>query len=174
MNHLEQLASEWLEYNNYIVRTSVLVGPRPGGGHEGELDVVGFNFVTRHLVHVECSLDADSWTEREKRFQQKFQRGRTYIGTVFRGLDVSGVAPDQILLHQFVTNIPSDRHIGGRLVTVRSLIHEIYHGLRETTPARGAVPSNFPLLRTLQVAKDAEGGALAPEGDRLIRASQMG
>jgi hypothetical protein len=42
MNHLEQLASEWLEYNDYIVRGSIPVGPRPQGGYEGELDVVGF------------------------------------------------------------------------------------------------------------------------------------
>jgi hypothetical protein len=165
MNHLEQLASEWLEYNDYIVRASVPVGPRPNGGYEGELDVVGFNFITRHLVHIECSLDADSWPEREKRFGNKFRRGREYIKSLFKGLDIPET-PDQILLHQFAT--PDGRKVGeARLVTVRSLIHEIYKGLGDTTPARGAVPSNFPLLRTLQVAKDAtEKGTLTSH--RLI------
>ena len=174
MNHLEQLAGEWLEYNNYIVRGSIPVGGRPRGGYEGELDVVGFNFQTHHLVHIECSLDALSWPQREQRFQQQFQRGRDHINEVFQGLDIANERLDQILLHQFIPSI-AGRNIGGaRLVTVRSFIREIYYGLRDTTPAKGAVPSNFPLLRTLQVARDAENnGNLAPENDRLIRAANL-
>ncbi len=41
VNHLEQLVAEWLQFNGYYVRVSVQVGPRPKGGFEGELDVVG-------------------------------------------------------------------------------------------------------------------------------------
>jgi hypothetical protein len=84
---------------------------------------------------------------------------------VFKGLTIPE-APDQILLHQFAP--PDGRTVGGgRLVTVRELIHEIYAGLNGTTPASGAVPSNLPLLRTLQVAADATNrGALTDH--RLI------
>ena len=39
-NHLEDLTAEWLEFNGYFVRKSVLVGRRDKGGWEGELDVV--------------------------------------------------------------------------------------------------------------------------------------
>ena len=49
MNHLEQLVAEWLQYNKYFVRVSVQVGPRPRGGFEGELDVVGINLAKPHI-----------------------------------------------------------------------------------------------------------------------------
>jgi hypothetical protein len=60
VNHLEQLVGEWLQYRGYFVRMSVQVGPRLKGGFEGELDVIGLHFADQHLVHVECSLDAES------------------------------------------------------------------------------------------------------------------
>jgi len=39
MNYLEQLVAEWYEFNGYVVRRDVLVGRRPRGGYERELDV---------------------------------------------------------------------------------------------------------------------------------------
>jgi hypothetical protein len=86
MNHLEQLVAEWLQYRGYFVRMSVSVGARPRGGFEGDLDVVGLNLLNKHLVHVECSLDSDSWEKRQQRFSVKFERGRRHINEVFRGL----------------------------------------------------------------------------------------
>ena len=79
MNHLEQLVSEWLSYSGYFVRTSVRVGPRARGGFEGELDVVGLHPGRRHLLHVECSSDADSWAERETKFRKKLALGQKYV-----------------------------------------------------------------------------------------------
>ena len=99
-NHLEDLTAEWLEYRGYFVRKSVLVGKRAKGGFEGELDVVGFNPVTRHLLHVECSLDADPWVKREMRFSLKFERGRKYVPNLFVSLGID-VMPDQVALMQF-------------------------------------------------------------------------
>src|SRR5271165_2978123 len=100
MNHLEQLVAEWLQYRDYFVRTSVLVGPRSKGGFEGELDVVGLHAVKRHLIHVECSLDANAWSVREQRFAEKFKRGRRYIRSLFAGLDVPDDL-DQVVVLQF-------------------------------------------------------------------------
>ncbi len=60
-NHLEQLLAEWYEFQGYYLRRNVLVGKRPQGGYACELDIVGFHPVTRHLIHIEASLDADSW-----------------------------------------------------------------------------------------------------------------
>ena len=63
------------------------------------------------------------------------------------------------------------RDVGGaRLVTVRELIHEIYDGLKATSPHSGAVPSNLPLLRTLQLAADASKGALSDH--RLLQSQE--
>ncbi len=165
MNHLEQLVAEWLQYNGYFVRVSVQVGPRKLGGFEGELDVVGFNFASQHLVHVECSLDALADAKRQAKFSLKFERGRRFIKDVFRGVPLPS-DPEQIAVLQFASGNVRD-YGGARLVTVRELIHEIYDGLKATSPFSKAVPSNLPLLRTLQLAADATKGALSQH--RLIR-----
>lgn len=166
MNHLEQLVSEWLQYNGYFVRTSVPVGPRPNGGYEGELDVVGFCPSKAHLLHVECSLDSLPWKQREDRFSKKFERGRRYIGQVFQGIAIPDT-PDQIALLQYASDSP--RTLGGaRLVNVKQFIAEIFDGLRDTSPASGAVPSNLPLLRTLQLAAHSD-HAIRDAAQRLIR-----
>lgn len=74
-------------------------------------------------------------------------------------------AADQVVVLQFASGNVRDVG-GGRLVLVRELIHEIYDGLKGTSPVSGAVPSNLPLLRTLQLAADASRGSLTDH--RLI------
>jgi len=71
-NHLEQLLAEWYEYKGYIVKRNLQVGKRKKGGFECELDIVAFHPELKHLVHLEPSLDADSWAVREQRFSKKF------------------------------------------------------------------------------------------------------
>jgi hypothetical protein len=88
IDFLEQLASEWYEFRGYFVRRNVRVGPRPKGGHECELDVVAFHPKRKHLVHIEPSMDADSWAQREKRYVKKFDAGKKYIPGLFEGLDL--------------------------------------------------------------------------------------
>ncbi|MEA3052609.1 MAG: hypothetical protein QOG72_1512 [Sphingomonadales bacterium] len=149
-NHLEQLTAEWLEYSGYFVRQSVLVGKRVKGGFEGELDIVALNPVTRHLLHVECSLDADPWEKREKRFAAKFERGRMYIPSLFAGLDIP-THLDQVALLQLGGG-PRDRLGGARLIWVADFVAEVMHALRALRPEKAAVPSTLPLLRTLQLA----------------------
>jgi hypothetical protein len=164
MNHLEQLVAEWLQYNRYFVRVSVPVGPRTNGGFEGELDVVAFNFSRGHLLHVECSLDALPADKREEKFAAKFERGRRFIDSVFEDIPKPNTF-EQVVVLQFAAG--KIRSFGGaRLVTVRELIHEIYSGLSGTSPQSKAVSSNLPLLRTLQLAMDAEKGGL--EGHTLL------
>jgi hypothetical protein len=153
MNHLEQLVDEWLQYNGYFVRTSVQVGKRPNGGFDGELDVVAIHLVKQHLIHVECSLDTWSIAERERKFEAKFERGRRYIKDVFKGLSIP-TKLDQTAVLQF-PNANIEAVAGVRLVSVRELTLEIFEGLKGTSPASGAVPTNLPLLRTLQLAAAA-------------------
>lgn len=165
VNHLEQLVSEWLQYNGYFVRVSVQVGARANGGYEGELDVVALNPMNKHLLHVECSLDAHSTQVREKRFTGKFERGRKHIRDAFRGVEIPETL-EQVLVLQFASG--NVRSFGGaRLVTVREFVHEMFEGLDGTSPASKAVPSNLPLLRTIQLAADAVRGA--PSNHRIIR-----
>jgi hypothetical protein len=167
MNHLEQLVSEWLQYRGYFVKVSVPIGLRKEGGFEGELDVVAINLATQHLLHVECSLDALSWEKRQQRFALKLERGRKYIHRVFEGLQLPEIF-DQVVLLQFASSNRVDRVIGsGRLVTGREFIREILDGLQGRSSASGAVPSTFPLLRTLQLASEVRSESNAEH--RLIR-----
>jgi hypothetical protein len=135
MNHLEQLVSEWLQYNKYFVRVSEPVGPRAKGGYEGELDVVALNLAKNHFLHVECSLDAWAQERREQRFTEKFERGRRYAKQIFEGIPITGKL-DQVIILQFSAG--NVRTIGGaRLVLVRELIREIFDGLKDKTPQSG-------------------------------------
>lgn len=101
-NHLEQLVAEWYEYCGYFVRRNVHVGLRPKGGYECELDVVAFRPTDKKLVHIEPSLDADSWEHREKRYAKKFAAGKKYIPKLSEALDVP-VEIDQIALFLFAS-----------------------------------------------------------------------
>ena len=164
MNHLEQLVAEWLQYKGYFVRVSVPVGLRQMGGYEGELDVVAFHPKRQHLLHAECSLDAPSDEKRQQRYEAKFERGRRFIKEVFDGLDIPEKL-EQVVILQFSSG--KIREYGGaRLVTVRELILEMVAGLKGTSPASKAIPSNLPLLRTVQLMADAQ--KLAKPVARLV------
>jgi hypothetical protein len=131
--------------------------------------VVAVNFAGDRLLHVECSLDALSAEKREARFTKKFERGRRYIKHAFPGMTVPD-KPEQVAILQFASG--GVQSVGGvRLVTVCELIHEIYDGLKGTSPRSKAVPSNLPLLRTLQLAQDAERGS--PSGRRLPQTKEI-
>lgn len=61
MNVLEELVSEWYEYQGYFVRRDIKVGKKATGGYEGKLDIVAFHPVSRKIVHIETSMGAESW-----------------------------------------------------------------------------------------------------------------
>lgn len=162
-NHLEQLTAEWLEHCGYFVRQSVLVGKREKGGFDGELDIVALNPVTRHLLHVECSLDTDPWTKREIRFTAKFERGRQHVPSLFSGLDLPAKL-DQVALMQFGGG--NRQTLGeARLVWVSDFVGEMLGALQALRPDKAAIPSTLPLLRTLQLA--------AHFGNRPRRSSRL-
>ncbi|WP_316975727.1 hypothetical protein [Shumkonia mesophila] len=171
MNHLETLTAEWLGYNGYFVRTAVKVGRRANGGWDGELDVVGFHPAHRHLLHVECSIDADTWVVREDRFSRKFAIGRRYVRDLFSGIELPAEL-DQVVVHGYASAAEKHRLLGkGRLITCQELTAEIASGIPAST-WKNAVPETYPLLRTLQLAKMA-GARLGPPMVRLIQKLDM-
>jgi hypothetical protein len=155
MNHLEQLVSEWFEYNGYFVRKNVLVGKRSAGGYDCELDVVAFNTQTKHLVHVEPSSDAHSWDKRDERFNKKFEAGRKYIPELFSGIDIPSHI-DQVGLFLFASKANHQEIGGGLIMLVSELYQEITIGLRGRKVAKDAVSEQFPLLRTIQQCLEYE------------------
>ncbi|MBL6750556.1 MAG: hypothetical protein ISP90_08540 [Nevskia sp.] len=151
MNHLEQLAAEFYEFQGYFVRRNVQVGRRPRGGYECELDVVAFNPESRHLVHVEPSMDAHTWSVREERFGKKFSAGRRFIPGLFKGMDIP-TEPEQIALLGFASNANRKTLAGGRIMTTAEFFALIVQSLEGRSIARAAVPEQFALLRTIQFA----------------------
>ena len=140
--------SEWYEYRGYFIRRNVRVAKRAAGGWEGELDVVALHPETKHLVHVETSMDALSWAKRERKFIQKFKRGREHIPSLFTGVSVPKDV-EQIVLLGYGGKGGRTMLAGARIILVAELLAEILHGLRSKNMHSEAVPEQFPLLRTL-------------------------
>lgn len=148
-NFLEQLVAEWYEYRGYFVRRNVAVGKRRMGGYECELDVVAFNPASRHLAHVEPSMDAESWQTRERRFRRKFEAGRKHIPALFPGFELPAEI-EQIAVLAFASKVNHPTLGGGKVLPVSDLMREILEDLSDKKIAENAVPEHHALLRTLQ------------------------
>lgn len=151
MSHLENLVSEYYDWKGYLVKRNIKVGKRTAGGWDMELDVVAYHPHTRHLVHVEPSVDAHSWITREQRFKKKFQYGEKYIFTeVFTWLS-KDTPIDRIAV---LISHPKDRdHVAGaRIVSMDEFMLQIKN---EIIPlgivAKNAIPEQYPMLRTIQL-----------------------
>ncbi len=149
MARLEDLIAEHLDWQGYVVKQNINVGKRAKGGWDMELDIIAYRHADHSLLHMEPSLDADPWAKREKRFAKKFDAGRRLIFTeVFPWLEPTTPI-------QQVAILPSrgqrDTLVGAKLVTVDEYVATIRAAIAEGPPARrGAVPEQYPLLRTVQ------------------------
>lgn len=148
-NYLEQLIAEWYEYKGYFVRRNVFVGRRAKGGYECELDIVAFHPETKHLVHIEPSMDASSWAEREKRYQKKFNAGRKYIPQLFQGIELP-TEIEQIALLVFASRASSNTLRGGRLMLIEELLEVIFQELRDKHLSSNAISEHLTVLRSFQ------------------------
>jgi len=150
-NFLEQIAAEWFEVRGYFVRRNVKVGPRKTGGWDAELDVVAFDPITKHLVHVEPSSDALPWDRREERFRKKFDAGRKHIPGLFKGF---GKLPEieQIALFVFGSGKRHPTVGGGQVLMIADLMADIRQYMKNRSIQSKAIPEQFVILRTLQYA----------------------
>src|SRR5229473_5407299 len=127
-NHLEELVAEWYQLRGYFVRQNVQVGKRSRGGWECELDIVAIHPIEKRVVHVEPSLDASSWQEREQRYHKKFEAGRKYIPEIFSGVDLPATI-EQIALFVFGGGERSTL-AGGRVLFIKDFMKVILDGIR--------------------------------------------
>lgn len=149
INYLEQLLAEWYEYQGFFVRRNVRVGKLAGGGYECELDIVAFHPEKRQLVHVEPSMDGDSWNNREARFRKKFNAGQKHIHGLFRGVALP-TSIEQIAVFCCGSSKKHDNVAGGKVIMIWDLYREITAALSHTSTASSAVPERFSIVRTLQ------------------------
>lgn len=148
-NHLEQLVAEWYEYKGYFIRRNVKVGRRPRGGYECELDIVAFHPHEKHLIHIEPSLDTNSWAERERRYKKKFTAGKKFIPAIFKGLDIPKEI-EQVALFAYGSGTTHKTLAGGRVMLVSDLLREIFVELKSKSILTNIIDEQKPLLRTLQ------------------------
>jgi hypothetical protein len=152
-NHLEDLTAEWYGFRGYFVQRNIQVGKRAKGGYECELDIVALHPQNGHLIHIEPSMDTDSWARREVRYQRKFGAGRKYIPKLFEGFRLPNEI-EQIALLTYGSAKNHSELAGGRIVMIQDLMTEILTSLNARPVASAAVPETYPLLRTLQFAAE--------------------
>lgn len=149
MNHLEKLTRQYYDWKGYLVKGNVKVGRLTHGGWGGELDIAAYHPQTNHLVHIEPSIDAHSWSKREARFEKKFHFGRKYILK-----DVFPWLPNDTPLEQIAMLITSSRKelCGGKVISIDEFIKQITTEISNIgIMAKGAIPEEYDLLRTIQL-----------------------
>jgi hypothetical protein len=151
LTHLEQLIAEYYDWKGYLVKQNVKVGRRPAGGWEMELDVIAYHPSFQRLVHIEASLDAHPWSKREERYVKKFDLGEKYIlCEVFTWLP-----PDTPIERVAIFPSVAERGTlaGARLQSIDGFMQEVKNDIgRGKAMCREAIPEQYPLLRTVQLA----------------------
>lgn len=152
-NYLEQLVSEWYSYQGYFIRQNIHVGKRQAGGYECELDIVAFSPEKNHLIHIEPSMDTDSWATREVRYKRKFEAGMKHIPSLFKGFKIPKTI-EQIALFSYASTKNRLKLGGGKIMTVRELFQQISAELENKRVAKEIVPQSLPILRTIQFMQE--------------------
>ena len=154
MSHLEDLIAEYYDWKGYLVKQNIKVGRLNHGGWEMELDVIAFDPHTGHLVHLEPSIDAHSWAIREQRFRKKFKAAKKYIFSEIFTWPDQKTKIEQIAI---LVSHPKGRDslAGAKLISIDELMLEIKQNIRKCgITAKNAIPEQYPLLRTLQLAEN--------------------
>jgi len=126
------------------------VGRLEHGGWAGELDIVAYHPQTKHLVHIEPSIDAHSWKKREERFEKKFRLGRKHIYK-----DVFPWLSPETPLEQIAILITSSKDKLGKasIISIDNFMKKIKDDIQKKgIVAKNAIPEEYDLLRTIQMA----------------------
>lgn len=151
MSHLENLIAEYYDWSGYLVKKNLKVGRLKHGGWEMELDIVAFHPQTKHLVHVEPSIDAHAWEMREKRFEKKFTAGEKYMfSSVFPWLDPKTPVERIAILVSHPAG--RDELCGAKIQSIDEFVRQVRHDIAKCGKmASNAIPEMYPLLRTMQL-----------------------
>jgi len=147
-NYLVGLVSEWYEYQGFLVHRNVSVKNAAGNGSM-DLDVIAMHPAQNQFVHVEASMDSDSWQKREQRFRRKFRAGGMYIDGLASGMKKKPEVR-QIALLVYARKARRKTLGGGELILMPQFLYEIIEVLAHRRVEKQIVPEHLPLLRTLQ------------------------
>lgn len=149
-NFLEELVSEWYEYKGYFIKRNVKVGKAKKGGYESEIDIAGYNPITKHLVQIETSMDAKSWDDRIKIFEKKFSAGKKYIQDIFKGFDIQENFEQIVVLGSVRVKEPIILKSGAKIISLDQIFIEIIKELKNKSIFNNAITEHFILLRCIQ------------------------
>ncbi len=153
LNFLEQVVAEWFNFKGYFVKTNIRFGKGSHGGVEGEMDVIAFCPKTKEFVHVEASTSAASWTKQCAAIEKKFDSAGQHYDDMFeflrsptRRIAIAGfgrVAPAR----------PKERlgESGIMLESIPELFRKIIADLQDQPVAKGTIPENLTILRSIQI-----------------------
>lgn len=157
MNFLEELVSEWYEYQRYFIIRNRTLNILPGGGYEGEIDILAYNPNNDEVIHIETSSDSKDWSARIKTFKEKFRWTIEEYRNVF-GLPLSVTQINKMAVVSFSANprgdtkIRFERETGATLITVPKLLTMIVNSLKNTLQTGLTIPENLHMLRAIQLA----------------------
>lgn len=147
-NYLVELVSEWYEFQGFLVRRNVSIKRSDRSGPV-RLDVLALHPAQNLIVHVEASMDSDSWQMREQRFRKKFRAGDQYVEGLAAGMKKKPVL-QQIALLVYAREARRKTLGGGKLVLMPQFLYGIIDELAQYRVEKQIVPEHLPLLRTLQ------------------------
>ncbi len=115
------------------------------------MDIVAFHPRTKVMVHLEASTDADSWTERSRRFSKKFADAQKYYSQL---LKFGYQSVEEVAIVGWGRSVPAGISFSHGVVikTLPQFVSEITDVLRQRDPAKEAVPEHWPLLRAIQMS----------------------
>jgi hypothetical protein len=98
-------------------------------------------------------MDADSWKNREVRFEKKFKAGREHIPELF-----SSFKPLPDIEHIALFVFGSEKHHrtvgGGRVLMVKDLMQQIRADMQKRNIAGSIVPEQYQIMRALLFASE--------------------
>jgi len=152
MSHIEDLIAEYYDWQGYLVKRNITVGEHQVGCEDLVLHLLAFNPQTGHLIHIEPSIDAESWNTHIEHFAKKFHCAKALIfSDLFTWLDPE-VEIEQVSV--LVTHPKGREKLGeAKLESVDELIAEIRQKVIACGPVvKHPIPEHYPLLRTLQLS----------------------
>jgi len=152
-NFFENLVAEWYEYNGYFIRTNIHIGKREKGGYSGEMDIVAFDPKTQTLVHIETSMDANSWKKRKDKLLKTFSTAKKQYKKIFP-YKIKEIQQKAIFAWAKSARNKDYEEIKDKydIDFLQNVMKTICDKLKEKDPFKDIVPESYPLLRAIQLA----------------------
>lgn len=154
MNYLEQLVSEWYQYQGCFVKTNVRITNGKTKSVRHELDVMAYNYKTNECFHVEATTSTHKSGDgrRIDRFKNANYKG------IFGGINLPKKITKRVIFLHNRSDITIYDKNGICALNMLQFLNEINAVLKEKSIGSDIVPESFPLIRTIQIVLKAQKG----------------